>query len=478
MTATVGGTVRNVVTNTTYQPFGPVTGWTYGNGLERGYNYDSDGRLTGVSTGTSGSVLQSLTYAYNANDVISKITNGANASLTQTYGYDALSRLTSMTATGVDQDFTYDANGNRTSHYDNLATDNYTIATTSNRLLSVVGPTTQNYSYTVNGNVVAGNGVTYTYDAFNRMSKAVKGGTTTTYWVNSLGQRFYKTPTGPGVATAYLYGPDGQLAVEYNWSGQGWTHYLHFGGELVGMVRGGQVYSVHTDHLGRPELATNSAKSVVWKASNYAFDRVVTSDSIGGLNLGFPGQYYDEETGNWNNGFRDYDARIGRYLETDQIGLTGGTNTYAYVDANPVIRVDSMGLEWSLDSSTGHLAHSDNSTGVVTDYGYGYAGHGYGVNNPSMQSEHNVGPLPVGTYLIGPQRDHGKLKASMRLTPLPQNNMYGRSAFLIHGPHQNDDRDSSNGCPIFPPNVRNAIGDSGDNLLHVYAPIPTLPPFW
>lgn len=84
---------------------------------------------------------------------------------------------------------------------------------------------------------------------------------------------------------------------------------------------------------------------MVWRADNHAFDRKVTLDAIGGLNLGFPGQYHDVETGLWQNGFRNYDASLGRYVETDPIGLAGGLNTYAYVANNPVVGVDPLGLE-------------------------------------------------------------------------------------------------------------------------------------
>ena len=113
----------------------------------------------------------------------------------------------------------------------------------------------------------------------------------------------------------------------------------------------GVLYYVQTDHLGTPVLMTDEQGVKVWSASHDPFGLAAVDEDPDGdgqnvsLNVRFPGQYYDDETGLHYNYFRYYDPETGRYLTSDPIELRGGLNTYTYVEGNPTRYSDYYGLD-------------------------------------------------------------------------------------------------------------------------------------
>lgn len=100
--------------------------------------------------------------------------------------------------------------------------------------------------------------------------------------------------------------------------------------------------------------------------------------------------------------------------------------------------------------------------------GVGYSGHGEGKNNPTLQHVHNVGPIPCGDYTIGPPRNSKKRGPYvLPLMPDPTNEMFERSAFLIHGDSIKTPGTASEGCIILSRKVREAIWASEDKRLKV-----------
>lgn len=339
-----------------YQPFGPVRDWTWGNGEPATRAFDLAGRPQWLDLGTTAAGQDDVRwYRHDAAGRITAIVTHEDPDQGQFHRYDGLDRLA-----GTDLDnpprstlaYGYDLAGNRTTENVNGATTTYTYATTSQRLLGQSGARTRTFAYDAAGNLLGDGILVHGYDAAGRRTRTDVAGQTWTYAYNALGQRVQKA--GPGSATHYAYDAAGHLLGEYDATGQLIQETVWLGDLPLATLRpgagGAQVFYVHADHLNTPRRITRPQDNrPVWEWESAPFGDSPPDQNPAGLgafayNLRFPGQVFDAETGLHYNYFRDYDPQVGRYVQSDPIGLEGGINTYAYVEGNPVSRSDPEGL--------------------------------------------------------------------------------------------------------------------------------------
>jgi RHS repeat-associated protein len=335
-----GGTAAGFIDQIAYSAFGPVVSWRQA-ASNKYYrrSFDRDGRISNITFST-GLVL---TYAYDAGSRISSITESGRPA--KTFSYDRNDRLTAYYFGESSIGYAYDLSGNRTDNNGQF----HTIEASSNRLTAMTAtvdrPARQLTYDAVGGTTNDGGSLTLAYDARNRLMRTTVGALATSHSVNGLGQRVAKN--GPAGQVEYFYDLSGRLLGSYGAAAAVREEIVWLGDLPVGTIQGGAAYSIAPDHLGAPRQIVNSANGQVWYWDHHPFGETRSITAAAGFRheLRFPGQVYDSETGLHNNGFRDYWPFIGRYIESDPIGIAGGVGTYTYAGNDPVNAIDPLGLD-------------------------------------------------------------------------------------------------------------------------------------
>ena len=352
-----GGTTAppTVVSNVTYLPFGPIGSYTLGNGQTITRTYDANYRLTDLA-----SSALTLHFARDAMGDIAALGNAPGASpATETYSYDPLYRLTAVTEAGGTAlaSYTYNPNGDRLSKTSSGLEGGTYLYTTGTHRISSIGSAarTNDADGNTTASVIGGNTYGFGYNGRNRLTVAqLNGSTVGTYTYNAVGERINKVATTPQAVTErYGYDETSHLIDEYGTTNR---DYIWLGDLPVavidnvinGSVTTSTVNYITADQLNTPRAVTNSAGTVIWSwayQGNPFGELAPTSTTGYALNLRYPGQYYDAESGTNYNVYRNYEPAIGRYQQSDPLGLAGGMSTYAYVGGNPLTNVDPYGLE-------------------------------------------------------------------------------------------------------------------------------------
>jgi RHS repeat-associated protein len=217
----------------------------------------------------------------------------------------------------------------------------------------------KSFTYDGNGNITTevrpGETFVTTYNKRNRPVSVTRNTVAyATYGYNALEQltsRQTSAAGGPVGTVHYIYDLWGHLLAEADAATGATTRdYLWFAANdntpidlPLAVAEAAVLYQVHTDHLGRPIRMTDAAKATVWQATWKPWGEAQTISGTKALNLRFPGQYFQIETGYAFNWHRHYDPTTGRYTQPDPLGFVDGPSVYAYAGNSPFTLVDREG---------------------------------------------------------------------------------------------------------------------------------------
>ncbi|BBL60897.1 type IV secretion protein Rhs (plasmid) [Methylomonas koyamae] len=321
------------------------------------YSYDANGNRTGKLSGT---VTDTSTIDAASNRLLK------NSNPAKDYSYDAAGNLIND---GIHQ-FTYDARGRLVKASSLLGTEHYLLNGLGQRLaklksspVDMAGDANQDGVLTaVDLRLIVlmtqGSAPVNLAADCNHDSKITSADAVCTQ-SKMADMRINPNKYAP-LGTYFVYDEAGHLIGEYNQKGTPIQETVWLGDMPVAVMAGGSNYYVYADHLNTPKAIADEAGKTIWRWDSEAFGSTLANedpDKDGKAfvyNLRFPGQYYDQLTGLHYNGFRDYDPKIGRYIESDPIGLNGGLNTYGYVEGNPISKVDVKGLDVIVFSDSFH----------------------------------------------------------------------------------------------------------------------------
>ncbi len=362
-----GALPQTVASGIAHQPFGGLSALSWGNGLLHARGYDGNGWLTQLydGVGGSGAAVLHLAFGRDADGRLQSSVDGTGGNRGTSFAYSDAGRLTSAVGAWGSDAYGYDGAGNRTAFTRTIGSTPVSLVAeteaNSNRLIRVTqgGSARRTFAFRSGGDlwrdVRGGATWEYGYNARKRLSSvSINGVEVGRYGYDAFGRRAWREAT-QGSATFsrhYLFDLDGRLLAEHDGAtGAAVREYVWLDDTplaLIGRVAGQpRTLFIHAGQQDEPLAMTDVTGAVVWSAIYEPFGQAtVTAAGDAALDLRLPGQELQQETGGLHqNHHRDYDPTLGRYIQSDPLGLDAGQNPYAYVDGDPLNAVDPEGLQ-------------------------------------------------------------------------------------------------------------------------------------